>query len=566
MTSGPVPGFRQTTIDDLDTPLRDVTFVVVDLETTGGAPGTGAITELAAVKVRGGEVLGELQTLVNPGRPIPPFITVLTGITDAMVAPAPPIDAVLPTFLEFAAGSVLVAHNAPFDVGFLRAACAAAGYDWPEFEVLDTARLARRVLTREEAPNCTLATLARVFRAKTTPNHRALADVYATIDVLHGLLERLGSFGVGSLADVRTFSAKVTATQRQKRHLAERLPHAPGVYLFRDRQGRVLYVGKAKDLRQRVRSYFTAAETRGRIVDMLRVAEDVTPIVCATELEAEIREVRLIAEHKPAYNRRSKFPERTWWVKLTDERFPRLAVVHTVRSDAATYLGPFNVRESALLAVEALQDAFPIRRCPDRLGPRTRRPPCAWFELGRCGAPCTGAQSPDAYRSVVAAVHRAMTSDPSEVVAAALRRITPLAAAQRYEEAVPIRDRLVAYLHAVGRAQRLAALAGCRQIVAARPGPDGAWDVAVIRHGRLAGAGLIPAGEPDVDRQLTAIVATASTPLPRGVGITAYADAEEMELLLRWLDQPGVRLLDVEGTWAIPINGGLASNHVRIAA
>src|SRR6478736_4331481 len=140
----------QQTFDELGTPLREVMFVVVDLETTGGsASGGSSITEIGAVKIRGGEVLGEFQTLVRPSTPIPPFISVLTGITNQMVAGAPAIDSALPAFLEFAAGSVLVAHNAPFDVGFLRHFCDALTIRWPRFQVLDTAKLARRVVTRD---------------------------------------------------------------------------------------------------------------------------------------------------------------------------------------------------------------------------------------------------------------------------------------------------------------------------------------------------------------------------------------------------------------------------------
>lgn len=138
-------------------PLYATTFVVVDLETTGGAPDGGGITEIGAVKVRGGEHLGELATLVNPGQPIPPFITVLTGITQAMLVPAPPIEQVLPSFLEFIADAVLVAHNAPYDVGFLKAACAKHGHRWPNPRVLDTAALARRVLTPTRCPTASWA-------------------------------------------------------------------------------------------------------------------------------------------------------------------------------------------------------------------------------------------------------------------------------------------------------------------------------------------------------------------------------------------------------------------------
>src|SRR4029450_1418733 len=168
--------YEQVSIEELGTALADVTFVVVDLETTGGSPKDSAITEIGAVKVRGGAILGEFQTLVDPGREIPPYISVLPGITSTMVAAAPRIGTVLPSFLEFARGAVLVAHNAPFDLGFLKTACERHGMAWPAHRKLDTAVLARRVVNRDEAPNCKLATLARLFRATTQPCHRALAD------------------------------------------------------------------------------------------------------------------------------------------------------------------------------------------------------------------------------------------------------------------------------------------------------------------------------------------------------------------------------------------------------
>ena len=151
-------------------------------------------------------MLGEFQTLVNPHTAIPAFIAVLTGITNGMVADAPPITSALPAFLEFARGSVLVAHNARFDVGFLRHFAQQQDIPWPDFEVVDTVKVARRVVTRDEAPNHKLSSLARVFRSGTTPNHRALADARATVDVLHGLMERLGSLGVHTLEELQTYS------------------------------------------------------------------------------------------------------------------------------------------------------------------------------------------------------------------------------------------------------------------------------------------------------------------------------------------------------------------------
>src|SRR5205807_1143976 len=163
-----------------------------------------------AVKVRGGEVIGEFATLVDPERGIPPAVVALTGITDMMVSAAPRMSAVLPAFLEFAAGSVLVAHNSGFDIGFLRAACERYGHPWPKPAVVCTVRLARRVLTRDEAPSCKLSALARFFRVDTQPTHRALDDARATVGVLHGLFERLGPLGVQSVEELVGFLPDVT--------------------------------------------------------------------------------------------------------------------------------------------------------------------------------------------------------------------------------------------------------------------------------------------------------------------------------------------------------------------
>ena len=546
----------QTSFDDLGRPLSDVTFCVVDLETTGGSAKAGSkITEVGAVKVRGGEVLGEFQTLVNPDETIPAFITVLTGITDAMVIDKPRIAQVLPSFLEFARGTVLVAHNAPFDTGFLKYFSRELGIPWPRFEVLDTAVLARRTLLRDEVPNVRLATLARVFHATTTPNHRALSDARATVDVLHALFERLGPLGVTSLEEVATFTARVTPAQRKKRHLAEHLPQAPGVYLFRDRRDGVLYVGTSRRLRARVRSYFTESETRTRMGEMVMLAQRVEGIVCATTLEAQIRELRLIARHRPPYNRRSKFPDRLSWLKLTREPWPRLSVVKRILDDDADYIGPFGSRSSADDAMAALHDTFRIRQCTPKLAKRSRRPACALAELGHCLSPCDGSVEPDVYSAEVLRVQRAMTADPVELVDAIKGRMGDLAEHERFEDAARWRDRLTALLRAVVRSQRLAELTALPELVAAAPHADG-WEIHVLRHGRLAAAGVMPRGT-HPSGWVDALLATAES-VDAGYGPIPAATAEETECLLRWLDSPGLRI--VRGTWQSPLAG--AARHL----
>lgn len=204
---GPVGFSGFGSIDDPATPLYDVTFCVVDLETTGAAPTTCAITEVGAIKLRGGERLGTFQTLVDPDAPVPDFVSALTGITDSMLAPAPPIEAVLPSLLEFAGGAVLVGHNLRFDVSFLDTALTTAEYPPLDPRTVDTCVLARRLL-RDEVPNCKLGTLAAHLRLPHQPTHRALEDALATGDLLHALLERAAGFGVFGLGDLLTLGAR----------------------------------------------------------------------------------------------------------------------------------------------------------------------------------------------------------------------------------------------------------------------------------------------------------------------------------------------------------------------
>ena len=550
----------QGTLDDLGTPLHAVTFVVVDLETTGGSANECAITEVGAVKVRGGEVLGEFQTLVNPGSPIPAFIQVLTGISDGMVAQAPRIDTVLPAFLEFARGSVLVAHNAGFDITFLKAAAEATGQSWPGFKVVDTVTLARQLVSKDEAPNRRLGSLAALFGADTTPDHRALHDARATVDVLHALLARVGNVGVQTLEELASYSSRVTTAQRRKRFLADDLPTAPGVYVFKDAKGRPLYVGTSRNIRVRARSYFTASEQRTRMAEMVSVAASIQPIVCQTTLEAQVRELRLIAEHKPRYNRRSTRPERALWVKLTAEPYPRLSIVREVRDDLASgarYAGPFGSRAAAEAAVAAVHDVLPLRQCTTRLSTKGTGSACVLAEMGRCGAPCEGRQSLSEYAVHVETAAALLVGDGRSMVDALCERMTVLAKAERFEDAGALRDRLGHLVRGLARAQRLAPLAASPELVAARRTDAGAWELVCVRHGRLAGTSLAPRGA-DPLVYVESLRATAeAVPPPAGPAPAAYP--EGTELVLRWLESPGVRIVSLDGEWTCPVGGAGAA-------
>lgn len=565
-----VTGVPQLSFADLDpsadVTLADTTFVVVDLETTGGSRDRDAITEIGAVKVRGGTVLGELATLVDPGRAIPPQIVALTGITTAMVHDAPKIDSVLPAFLEFSRGAVLVAHNAGFDIGFLRAATERLGLSWPRPQVLCTVKLARRVLTRDEAPSVKLSALAQLFSATTTPTHRALDDARATVDVLHGLIERVGNQGVRSYTELRGYLPDKTAPQRRKRHLADAVPTTPGVYLFRGPADEVLYIGTAVNLRRRVGQYFTGADPRTRMKEMVALATRVDHVECAHELEAGVRELRLLAAHAPPYNRRSKFPRKWWWITMTEEAFPRFSVVRAPRGPRA--VGPFSARVDAVDTAEVLARGTLLRTCTARLG-RSARHACAERELSDCPAPrdTDMTQYADAPRRAADLLDGADHS----AFAVVLGQIEALAGLHRYESAARLRDHTAAAVESVARGQRLRALAEVPELVAARSDGQGGWHLAVIRHGQLASAGCARRGVPPMP-VVDAITVAAQTILPKPAPLGG-ALVEETALIARWLTTPGVRIVSAENGYASPIGSAAhwstwaaAARSARVAA
>ncbi len=544
---------HQPSLEDLGTPLHAVTFVVVDLETTGGSPEHSRITEFGAVKIRGGEVVGELASLVDPGQPIPVSISVLTGITDAMVAVRPPVEAVLPSFLEFCRGAALVAHNARFDLGFLNAGLQRLDYPRLGNPVVCTASLARR-LVRDEVHDCKLATLAQFFRCRTVPVHRALADARATVEVFHGLLERAGSFGVVTLEDLVDFSRVRNAPLfASRRHLADGLPSAPGVYAFRSASGEVLYVGKARDLRSRVRSYF-GNDDRRKVVDLLKETAAVDSWVTPTALEAAVREVRLIAAHRPRFNRRSKHPERTVYVKLTAERFPRLSLVRRLRAGDAAYLGPLSGRAAAAVT-DAIAEVVPLRRCTPRIGATTRFPACALAEMGRCLSPCDGSVTVERYSATADVVREAMTGDPGPLLRPLEERMRALGRAGRFEDAAAVRDRLRALAAALERTRRLTRCAAGGNVVAWRPMGDGRAEVVGVCAGRLVASRTCAAA--DLAATATAVhTAMPTVPAPPAAAAVAAADAEETELVSRWLAGRAVVILHCDGELSSGVAGG----------
>jgi DNA polymerase III subunit epsilon len=533
---------RQQSLAELGAPLSETTFVVVDLETTGGSANTDAITEIGALKLRGGELLGRFESLVNPGIPIPPMITVLTGITESMVLPAPRVTEILPTFLEFARDAVIVGHNIRFDCAFLDAALVAHGYPRLANRRVDTLALARR-LVRDEIPNLRLHTLARHFRTSVEPTHRAYADAAATAEVLHALLERAASYGVLGLDDLLALPSMRAHPSAAKLALTTRLPRAPGVYVFRDRDRRVLYVGKATNLRARVRSYF-ASDDRRKVPQLLRELTAIDHRVCASAFEAEIRELRLIQRLQPRFNRQGKSTRANAYLKLTDERFPRLTVTRRPVADASC-LGPFHSSTTAHLVREAIESAVPLRRCATRVGRSASivaGAPCVPAQLGVAACPCRGHVDEATYAEFVDTVRRALTTEPEVALGPLEARMHRLADEERYEEAAATRDRLAALARALQRRRTVAMWRGVARLVVECDGQR-----VEIRRGLV----VWPDDEGRLDDTAEP---TAGPDAPSG------ADVAEILTVDRWLRSHAERLS------IAAVDGELASSLPRIVA
>jgi DNA polymerase III epsilon subunit family exonuclease len=290
-------------------PLEAARYVVVDLETTGLRPGRAAICEIGAVRLEGLTHTGTFQTLVDPGVPIPPVVTSLTGIEDRDLAGAPSPVLAVQRFLDFASGAVLVAHNARFDIGFLDREVELVEGRRLAAPIIDTVGLARRLLAGRVA-RASLSSLSHFFGTSTQPCHRALPDAEATAEILLRLIGIAQERGARTVADLGRLAAPRTRRVYDKRALAFGAPSSPGVYLFVGKGEQILYVGRARNLRERLRSYFRSDRQRPAVEAALAAVERIEWRVLGSELEAALEELRLIREERPPANARSSRPDR----------------------------------------------------------------------------------------------------------------------------------------------------------------------------------------------------------------------------------------------------------------
>jgi DNA polymerase-3 subunit epsilon len=419
--------------------LEDATYVVVDLETTGLRPGTSQICEIGAVRLRGLEPAGEFQTLVNPGRPIEPGASAVTGLRDAQLRRAPSPSVAVQRFLAFAGDAVLVAHNARFDLAFLDRETERLTGSRLAAPVVDTVRLARRLL-EGRTPRASLAQLAHFFGTSAQPCHRALPDAQATAEILLALIGLAQERGARTVADLVGLAATRSRRVWDKRHLAFGAPPRPGVYLFRDRHEQVLYVGRARDLRARLRSYFRSDRQRPAVEAALGAAARIEWRVLGSELEAALEELRLIRELHPPANSRVARPDRYVWLRRRGDA----VVVSSNPPRDTPARGPLRSRRTAQLAARALEHD----------------------ELQR----------------------------PASALPRLRRRLRDLAEERRFEDAARLRDRIAALERVCRELDRLTRLARLQRCVLVPSADAGYVRACFVAGGRVAAERTLPPG------------------------------------------------------------------------
>ncbi|MDO8964075.1 MAG: exonuclease domain-containing protein [Coriobacteriia bacterium] len=415
--------------------LADCEFVAVDLETTGCKPGRNSIIEVGAVRFRADCTISSFERLVRPTESIPRAVEDLTGITSGMVAHAPLVHEVLEEFRAYAHGAVLVAHNYRFDLSFLDYEAEELWGSPFQRPTIDTLSLARRL--RPDLRRYSLGSLATELGTPTVPDHRAGNDARATAEILQTLIPDLLAIGITTVGDLASFCGLGRQGELAEHlRLTKGIPDEPGVYLFRDASGSVVFVGRAKSLRLRTRAYFYPG---GGEDELACSVASITAVQMASPLDAALLERRLVDRHQPMYNPAAHRSRDVYLIRIdTASAYPGLRVVPAPRL-RGRLIGPFTSRWAAQTLADRLTEIFGLRRCARRLDARLAATPCAYRDAGSCPAPCVTRPDTRDYGIRLAAA-LAVFDDDSTFRERLVRLQQDAAHDGRYEDAIRFRD------------------------------------------------------------------------------------------------------------------------------
>jgi DNA polymerase-3 subunit epsilon len=439
------------------TSIHDTVFTVFDVETTGLSAQSNRLTEIGIVKLKGGEIIDEYETLINPGEFVPPYITQLTGITNEMVHKKPLFDELAPRILEFINTeesniTILGGHNVRFDYSFLNASLVRAGYNKLDYPALCTARLARRL--NRSLPSKSLDSLKRHYGIHTKRKHRALDDARATAQILAHFIEQLvNEFEFETVDEIIGFQyrkifeeSKLTPRFKKLKLNLKDVPRKPGVYFMLNKNDEIIYIGKAKNLKDRLGSYFYHNVSHSvKIKKLVRYVHRVDWETTGSELSALLTESRMIKSHKPRFNSAIKSYRKFPFIKIDVHRtFPKVHKVFEIIPDGAKYYGPFSSSFTVNNLIERINRLYKLRKCDDiNLKPKKNHSTCLYHEMGQCGAPCNFTQTTVDYHREVKRVDKFLVSDSEEGAVRFLEREMEIAAGEmNFEQASYLRDNI----------------------------------------------------------------------------------------------------------------------------
>lgn len=548
--------------------LDEVEFVVVDTETTGLRPGSDRVIEVAAVKLRGGKSVDSFQSLLNPRRRLPPFITRFTGITQEMVETAPYAEIILPELLDFIEGTILVGHNLGFDINFLTSEAKLLGLAFP-LDGLDTIPLARRLLPGLK--RFKLDYVAEYLNVSTSQRHRAMGDATVTAAVFVKMLERAKEQGMMTLGHLRKrvqlpvgwqgditqvtpaeqrgradgkITASLSATARPTGSLflnpvwKQHFPELPGVYLMKDQQGQVIYVGKAKCLKNRLSSYYSQPLGYTRKMDgLLQNVVEIETRVLGSELEALLVESQLIKALQPAYNVQLRNYELYPFIKIdVQHAFPRVYAAREVTADGARYFGPFRSRRMVDITIELIQKLFPVRTCTRSLPPQAKpSDPCLRLHLGRCSAPCKGEADAEEYRKVIDEVCAFLGGEREDLLDRLRRQMFEAAQQLNFERAAWLRDALRSADEVLIGQRLITGAVDANNLFIVYPSSEAERnEVFLIRHGRLVQQHRV-AHELEMLRTTILELLALAASLGRPPAIVGKAEVDQINIISRWV-------------------------------
>ena len=474
----------------------DATFVVVDVETTGSDAYRNRITEIALVVIQNGEIIDEFSSLVNPHQYIPAFIQNMTGITSEMAHKAPEPKEVFAKAITYFnhPNTIFVAHNVRFDYNFVVESFRRELGEPFEKPLLCTLKLAKKLLSKDLKKN--VGALANFFNIPITNRHRAFGDAEATAYILFELLERAESeHNIYELDDLLKFQNKQnnnfkTNNEILLKHDAtlKKLPEEPGVYYFRDSMGVPLYIGKAKSLRERVRSYFQQNEvTSKKIADLITNAEFIDWKETNTELEALLLESKEIKAYLPIYNVQQKRYKSYPLLRITNEEFPKIEKTYHFDEDGGEYYGPFKSRFLVEDIIDIIEKQFKLRKCVEPIVPNKNSEPCIYYQIKRCDAPCIENQNRAEYMQEVEKVKKFLSGFDNGLINQLESRMQEHALKLDFERAAIIRDQIFELKKIFSRKSNVPTSVAENNVILVmlNAGNDRVLDILCIKSGKL---------------------------------------------------------------------------------